>query len=128
MAAPQSPKQDIINRFKDSPARDASDIYLPRISYPILIEEKLLCNEQDTINLAYIYAREEMLLFVIPALLNAARKENNKADIYQLDFARKRLIKKWKITDFIYQIFQIEFQRFHIFLSKPAHCFGLNEL
>lgn len=128
MAAPQSPKQDIINRFKDSPARDASDVYLPRISYPILIEEKLLCNEQDTINLAYIYAREEMLLFIIPALLNVARKENNKVDIFQLNFAQKRLDKKGKVSDYINWIFQIEFQRFHIFLSKPAHCFGLNEL
>lgn len=128
MAAPQSPKQDIINRFKDSPARDASDVYLPRISYPILIEEKLLCNEQDTINLAYIYAREEMLNVVLPEMLLKAQSSNNKADIYQINFARKRLIKKWRITDFIYQIFQIEFQRFHIFLSKPAQCFGLNEL
>lgn len=128
MAASDNLRQDAINIFLNEPARDVASVYLPRLSYPILIDEKLLCMEQDTINLAYIYAREEMLCFVLPALLEAARKENNKVEIFQLTFAQKRLDKKGKVSEYINWIFQMEFQRFHIFLSKPAHCFGLNEL
>lgn len=128
MAASDNLRQDAINIFLNEPARDVASVYLPRLSYPILIDEKLLCMEQDTINLAYLLAREELLNTVLPEMLKIAQTNGNKAEIFQLDFARKRLVKSWKISAFIYPIFQMTFQAVHIFLSKPAHCFGLNEL
>jgi hypothetical protein len=121
-------REDAINIFNNQPARDIASVYLPRLTYPILIDEKLLCMEQDTINLCYTLAREHLLDTVLPEMILKAQSEGNKTDIFQLEFAQKRLIKKWKVSLFIYPIFQMTFQAVHIFLSKPAHCFGLNEL
>lgn len=121
-------RADAINAFLNQPARDIPSLYLPRQTYPILVQEKLLCMEQDTINLAYVLTREELLNIVLPNMLKTAQTNGNRAEVFQLNFARKRLGKSWKISAFIYPIFQMTFQAVHIFLSKPAHCFGLNEL
>jgi hypothetical protein len=121
-------REDAINIFHNQPARDITSVYLPRLTYPILIDEKLLCMEQDTINLCYTLAREYLLNTVLPEMILKAQNDGNKADIFQLEFAQKRLVKKWKVSLFIYPIFQMTFQSVHIFLSKPAQCFGLNEL
>ena len=128
MGIPGNLREDAINIFQNQPARDIANVYLPCLSYPILIAEKLLCMEQDTINLAYILTRAELLDIVLPAMLKTAQANGNRIAFFQIDFAQKLLIKHGKTSAFIYPIFQIEFQRFHIFLSKPAHCFGLNEL
>jgi len=121
-------RAEAINAFLNQPAQDITSVYLPRQTYPILIQEKLLCMEQDTINLAYALTRSELLDTVLPAMLKAAQSNSNRIAIFQIDFAQKLLVKHGKTSTFIYPIFQMTFQAVHIFLSKPAHCFGLNEL